>query len=818
VGVYWQVAGHEFVNYDDAFYVYRNADIQSGITWDSVKWAFTTDHAGNWHPLTWISHMLDWQLFADDPAGHHLMSLFLHVANTLLLFAVLKRSTGALWRSGFVAGLFALHPLHVESVAWVAERKDVLSTFFWMVTMAAYVWYAESPSIRRYCVVLVSLALGLMAKPMLVTLPFVLLLLDYWPLRRIEFATQARRKGAPVTGLSVGRLIAEKIPLFAAILASSVRTFIVQQRAGAMEEGEHIDFVYRAANACTSYVGYIAKMVWPSGLAMFYPHPRQNISILYAVLSAFIVVFITVVVIRLGRKHRYLPVGWLWYAGTLVPVIGLIQVGEQAMADRYTYVPLTGLFIIIAWGLPELLGRWRYVRHALWTCGFGTLAALGVLTHYQQGYWKDTITLCEHALKVTQNNYVAHFCMTESLADQGRLEDAIRHNLEAVRISPDYLEALNSLAVALDKAGRVDEAIVYLRRALELNPGLAQAQNNLGFALARKGQFAEAVGHYRLALKTQDQRLDLPIIHRNLAFALLRLGRYEEAAAEYGKVLQSQANDPDTHNMLGAVLFKQGKVEQAKRHFSEAIRVDPNYVVAQDNLGVALQSEGNLAEAIGHFRQALALRENATRHKNLGSALKQQGNASEAAGQYEKALQLSPADISAHLSLGEILAEQTDFEGAVLHFSEAVRLDPNSASARYILGRALQEVGKAEQAIEQFIEVVRLKPDGVRPMNSLAWLLATHWRAELRDGDKAVEYAERACKLTDYKYADVVDTLAAAYAAAGRFPEAVKTEEKALRMADSLGKGALADKFRRRLQLYKGGQPYFEPSPQETGE
>jgi len=815
VAVYWQVWGHEFVNYDDSFYVYKNPDIQSGVTWQSLKWAFTTDHAGNWHPVTWISHMLDWQLFGYGPAGHHLMNLFLHLANTLLLFAVLRRATGELWRSAFVAGLFALHPLHVESVAWVAERKDVLSTFFWMLTMAAYVWYAERPCIWRYLLVLVSLALGLMAKPMLVTLPFVLLLLDYWPLGRVK---SARQPGKARAGLSPAMLIVEKIPLFAAITASSIVTFIVQQRAGAMEEGEHIDFIYRAANACTSYVGYVVKMVWPSGLAMFYPHPRQNTSILYAVVSALLVMSVTVVVIRFRRRKPYLPVGWLWYLGTLVPVIGLIQVGDQAMADRYTYVPLTGLFIIITWALPELLGRWRYVRYALWTCGFGALAALGVLTHYQQGYWKDTITLCEHALEVTKDNYVAHFCMTESLGAQGRLDDVIRHNLEAVRIMPDYLEAVNGLAVALDKVGRVDEAILYLRRALELNPELAQAHNNLGFALARKGEFAEAVGHYKLALKTHNQRLDLPIIHSNLAFALLRLGRYEQAAAEYGKVLQSRPSDPDTHNMLGAVLFKQGKIEQAIRHFSEAIKLDHDYVVAQDNLGVAFQSQGNLAEAIGHFRQALALRANATRHKNLAGALKQQGSLIEAADHYQKALLMEPADASAHISLGRIRAEQADFEGAVLHFSEAVRLEPNSALAQYNLGRALRDVGRDGEAIKHFSEAVRLKPDLVRPMNDLAWFLATHWQAELRDGDKAVEYAERACKLTDYKYADVVDTLAAAYAAAGRFPEAVTAAQKALRLVESDHADALGEKFRERLELYKSGRAYFEPSKHRMGD
>ena len=578
--VFWQVRNHDFVNYDDPIYVYRNQNIQSGITLDSIKWAFTTGHAGNWHPLTWLSHMLDWQLFGSDAGWHHLTSLFLHIANALLLFAVLRRMTRALWRSAFVAALFALHPLHVESVAWVAERKDVLSTLFWMLTMAAYLRYVKRPCISRYCLVVASLAMGLMAKPMLVTLPFVLLLIDYWPLDRIQLGGQNHRKARPSTKLPAGRLIVEKIPLFVLILASSIITFVVQQKGGAMHEGERFSFTVRAANASISYLTYITKMVWPARLTMFYPHPGDSVSISYAAFSAVVLVVITIGVIRYARSRRYLPVGWFWYMGTLVPVIGLVQVGHQAMSDRYSYVPLSGLFIIIAWGLPELLEKWRYRKYALPASALMVMITLAVCSHFQQRYWKNSITLCEHALAVTENNYKAHFCMTELLREQGRFEEAIWHNSESVRIKPDYLEAINGLGLSFYDVGRIDEAITCYRKALEINPKLAAAHVNLGVALVRKGNFAEAVWHYNQALK----EVDLVLVHRNLGYALFKLNRYSEAVREYRKVLRVLPYNPDVHNRIGVALFRDGKVDEAIAHIKEALRLKPDYDKAKNNL------------------------------------------------------------------------------------------------------------------------------------------------------------------------------------------------------------------------------------------
>ncbi len=366
--VYWQVGNYEFVNFDDDKYIIENFHVQKGLTRDSVIWAFTATHVSNWHPLTWLSHMLDFQLYGLNPSGHHLTNVFFHLVNTLLLFLVLKLMTGALWRSGLVAALFAVHPLHVESVVWVAERKDVLSTLFWMLTLWAYLGYTKRPGVKRYLVILLAFALGLMAKPMLVTLPFVLLLLDYWPLKRIELGQSAIGLPAasqPSTiankpGAQAFRLLLEKTPMFVLAAVSSVVTFIVQKSGGAVGALETYPFKIRMANALLSYVIYLKKMIWPQNLAVFYPHPGQSLPMWQAAGAGLLLVVVSIAVIRAGRRYPYLPVGWLWYVGTLVPVIGLVQVGDQAMADRYTYVSLIGLFIVVAWGVPDVARSWRY--------------------------------------------------------------------------------------------------------------------------------------------------------------------------------------------------------------------------------------------------------------------------------------------------------------------------------------------------------------------------------------------------------------------------------------------------------------------------
>ncbi len=422
---FWQVTHCDFINFDDPEYVTDNRHVQDGLTVEGILWAFTTGHAANWHPLTWISHMVDVQLFGLQPGWHHLTNLLFHLANTLLLFLVLNRMTKALWQSAFVAALFALHPLHVESVAWVAERKDVLSTFFWMLTMGMYVSYVARPGLTRYLTLLLCFALGLMAKPMLVTLPFVLLLLDYWPLQRLEQKKppQEVRKPlskdkkrtppvkAPVQPVDhwplIRPLLTEKIPLFVLAVLSSIVTYLVQHHGGAVESLEAFPPSARVANAFVSYSTYMVKMLWPTNLAVFYPHPRWWP--LWQVLgSVVLLIAITVLAIRGAKKRPYAAVGWLWYVGTLVPVIGVVQVGSQAMADRYTYIPLVGLFIIVAWAVPELLKKWPYRKEALIVLSALCLLCLFLVTWRQVGYWRNSIALYDHALEVTDANSLIH--------------------------------------------------------------------------------------------------------------------------------------------------------------------------------------------------------------------------------------------------------------------------------------------------------------------------------------------------------------------------------------------------------------------------
>ena len=414
LAVYWQVRNYSFVNYDDHMYVTQNHNVQAGLTLESITWSFTTIQASNWHPLTWISHMLDCQLYGMNPGRHHLTNVLLHILNSLLLFLVFMRMTGKLWQSGFVAALFALHPLHVESVAWISERKDVLSTFFWMLSLWGYLRYVERPGACRYLLLFFLFILGLMTKPMLVTLPFVLLLLDYWPLNRFQFGSSGDCNYSIQRPFDFG-LVWEKTPLFLLAAVSSVMTYIVQKSGGAVNSLATIPFHDRIANAIVSYVSYIGKMIWPDNLAVFYPYPKSIL--LWKVAGAgLLLVVVSVVIFRMVRTKPYFAVGWLWYIGTLVPVIGLVQVGSQGMADRYTYVPLIGIFVIIAWGVPDFMPKWRYKKIGFTVTIAAILAIIMITTRLQIRYWSDSLTLFKHAFEVTTvDNCIVHGKLGEAL-------------------------------------------------------------------------------------------------------------------------------------------------------------------------------------------------------------------------------------------------------------------------------------------------------------------------------------------------------------------------------------------------------------------
>jgi len=732
--VFLPVVSHEFVNYDDPDYVTANPHVQSGLKWENVIWAFTTGHASNWHPLTWLSHMLDCQLFGQHPGAQHLTNAGFHVLNTVLLLLVLRRLTGALWRSALVAALFALHPLHVESVAWISERKDVLSTLLFLLTIWAYSKYvgrrassvqAPSPLEERrhflhvsgyYSLTLLFFALGLMSKPMLVTMPFVLLLLDYWPLNRLSpwipdsgakgvgHGATAQKQTHHRTLATILGLIIEKIPFLALSLLSSYITFLVQQKGGAVSTS--ISLGARIANALISYCRYVGKMFWPENLSVLYPHPGRW-PVWEVAVSGSLLLLIFLAVAVLGRKRPYLWVGWLWFFGMLVPVIGLVQVGVQSMADRYTYVPLIGLFMMLVWGCGDVVlaklrtdrkleivsaksspsppreeraGERRPFPHTgfpapatsgAWSLEFpwslelgawGIAAALlllccALVTLRQVQYWRNSETLFAHAVQVTKNNYLAY----------------------------------NNLGFYQSAAGKTSEAMENYRMALKINPSYEDALNNMGYALAGQKKYAEAIPYYEAALRVRPNHVE---VHNNLGNALSEIGKIDAAISQYRFVLEQKPDHADAHNNLGIALAMRGQIEEAVNHFHEAIRFKPNYSSAHSNLGNAFAVQHKFEDAIKEYQESLRLQPtDAQAHNNLGNVLSEQGRLAEAIAHYEQALRLKTDNPEAHFNLGIALARQGRRQEAATHYAEALWLKPYYAEAK----RQLETISTPDQ-------------------------------------------------------------------------------------------------------------------------
>jgi protein O-mannosyl-transferase len=591
------VLSSRFTTFDDPYYVSSNPQVQKGLTWESVRWAFTTHETANWHPVTWLSHMLDVRLFGMNPGLHHLTSLLLHALNAVLLFLLLFRMTGALWRSAFAAALFALHPLHVESVAWIAERKDVLSTLFWLLTTGAWLAYVKSKKPAPYGLMLAFFALGLMAKPMLVTLPFTLLLLDFWPLRRLAF---------PLRGHSddLKKLLWEKAPLFAMAAASGVVTIIAQRSGGAVAALSELPLGERAANAARSYAAYLGKAMWPSPLAAFYPHPHAGVRTLTVIAALLALAGITAAAVLLKKKAPYLPMGWLWYLGTLVPVIGLMQVGEQAMADRYTYVPLIGIFIAAAWGLGALADGWGKGRVAAVAAALSALSALAIMTRIQAAYWTDSITLFEHALKVTPENALAQSNLGVALSLQGRMQEAIPHLQESLRIAPGYPNVHISLGNALSATGRAEEAAAEYAEALKVKPDDVMALTNLGMTLGMLNRLPEAVERLREAVRLEPGNIEARL---NLGTALDRMNRLPEALEQFQEALRLKPDGARILDNLGLALGKMNRLPEAVERFQQAARVQPDSAEIRFHLGIALSRLHRLREAGEQFQNALEI-------------------------------------------------------------------------------------------------------------------------------------------------------------------------------------------------------------------
>ena len=679
-----QVRLCKFTSTDDVKFAAKNQHVKAGLTRESIAWAFTTTTTANWMPLTWLSVMADSQIFGASSATFHLMNLFYHLLNVLLLFMVLKKMTGTLWQSAFVAAVFALHPLRVESVAWVAERKDVLSGLFWMLTIAAYLRYAQRPSVRRYLLVAFALSLGLMAKPMLVTLPCVLLLVDYWPLGRLQWGRpnagqelpDSESAGLTYKKTSLGRLIAEKLPLFILVAASSVVTVIVQQTEGAVGSLDRYTLTARANNALVSYISYIGKMIWPTRLAVLYPHPGHSLPAWKPIIALLILVGVSAGVIYLVRRKRdFAPllVGWLWYLGTLVPVIGLVQVGAQSMADRYTYIPSIGILIMLAWGAAGFSRGLRFRNIVLGVLTALLLILLTLCTRAQVGHWKNSLALFGHTVEVTRNNYLVHYHYANALVKDGRLDEAAFHFQKSLRINPRYKKPYDKLAKVFFDLGKVDEAIAVCKKRLGI-----------------------------------------------------------------GKP------DPAIYHRLGMAYTRKGAGKLAIQSFKESLRLKPD---------------------------------SAPTHENLAKVLVRTGN----------------PDV------------------VITHLAEAIQINPNIAPTHYALALAFRSKGRTEEAITHFAQALRLKPNWEKPMNSLARILATHSQEKFRDPPKAIQLAQRACELTNYQDPRSIDTLAAAYAAAGRFDDAVAAAEKAVQLTASGDNKQRHQAIQSRLQLYKQGKPYRQP-------
>jgi len=491
LALYFQVTTHDFINYDDNIYITQNENIKGGFTSKSVAWAFRTTHAANWHPMTWLSHMLDIQLFGLNPTGHHLTNIFFHIANVVLLFTILNRMTGAIWQSAFVAALFAFHPLNVESVAWVAERKNLISTFFWLLTIWAYIGYSKNPDISRYLLAILFFILGLMSKPMLVTLPFVFLMFDFWPLKRMSS--------------KLSHIILEKIPFLIFAIASCVITFFAQKSGGALHSIEGLPFSARITNALFSYIDYLGKTFWPKNLAVFYPHPGENISIWLGILSALILMGISIISLKLIRKAPYLAIGWFWYLGTLVPVIGIVQVGSQAMADRYTYVPLIGIFIIIAWGAPDLI-KTNPLRKIIFSISIiVTISMLICVTWVQISYWKNNFNLLMHSLEVIdktnpRTSYI-YYNLANALVKQKNINEAISYYVNAIKLKPNEPVMYNNLGIAFSLTGDFREATKHFQKAIKLDPNYTRAYYNLGNVFGKQGKYKTAIKYFETAVK-----------------------------------------------------------------------------------------------------------------------------------------------------------------------------------------------------------------------------------------------------------------------------------------------------------------------------
>ncbi|MFC1851517.1 tetratricopeptide repeat protein [candidate division CSSED10-310 bacterium] len=686
LALFWPVSHHSFINFDDPLFVFNNPFIQRGLNLESIRWAFTTTYANSWQPLAWISHMLDIQLFGLAVGWHHLTNVFFHIGSTIILFMTFRRITGHYIQSGFISILFAIHPLHVESVAWIAERKDVLSVFLGMLVLWSYGRYAVSPSPFRYLIVLLFFSLGLLSKPMLVTVPCVLLLLDYWPLQRMQFAPP----GSHGHGFQISRnlwLLWEKVPFLALALGVGITTFWVKNYTGAMHSLEHTPLLKRLGNALISYLIYIEKMFYPRGLAVFYPIPK-TIDSWHLIGAGCILTVIFWVVLVKRTRYPYLIVGWLWFFITLLPVSGIIQVGSQAMADRYTYFSLIGLFIMVTWGFSDLVQKLRLGRTIPLILAVVVLSILIVMTWFQLKHWRTDLSLFEHTLKVTTDNYLAYNKLGVYAYKEGRYDEAIAHYSEAIKIAPGYSDAINNLGAVYFDQGNFSEALKLFRTSLEITPQ-AKTLHNIASVYIKQGQLKQALGHYLQAIELDP---GFKLAYHNLGLVYSSLGENERAISYLEQALRINPYDALVHHTLGILFYREQNYESAINHLAAAAGIEPDNAQTQSKLGAALARLGRNEEALIHLTKALEINpSDVVSLSNKGTILLKQGQLIEAAECYHQVLEIDSSVVEAHFNLSLILIEQGRLEQAEKHLITVLRFRPGMTMAQNLLRKVQRQ-------------------------------------------------------------------------------------------------------------------------------